>query len=402
VHLNGLFDVETIDSMLARADDWGGPDSFPHMACGWAVATDVPFAYTKQVASDYGGTRNGMVMHWPKGIRSRGEIRSQWHHVNDVAPTVLDAANIPMPKTVNGVKQRPMDGVSMLYCVDDADAEDQHKTQYFEMFGNRAIYHDGWLARVVHKVPWRGDEPFHPLEEDVWDLYDTRADFSLSNNLAEEKPEKLKELQELFEKEAIANNVYPLDDRTYARFNAARAGRPDLMGERKSLTLSEGMSGITENTFLNVKNTSKTIEAEVELKGKDNGIILCQGGKFGGWALYLDQGKPTYTYNWFGLESYTVQAATVVTDKQANIKLDFDYDGGGVGKGGVATILVNGKQVAKGRVEKTVPNVFSADETADVGLDDATQVAYERFEDSRDSEFTGRVKSVRISIEGAK
>jgi arylsulfatase len=286
--------------------------------------------------------------------------------------------------------------------VDDADAEDQHKTQYFEMFGNRAIYHDGWLARVVHKVPWRGDEPFHPLQEDVWDLYDTRADFSLSNNLAKEKPEKLKELQELFEKEAIANNVYPLDDRTYARFNAARAGRPDLMGERKSLILSEGMSGITENTFLNVKNTSKTIEAEVELKGKDNGIILCQGGKFGGWALYLDQGKPTYTYNWFGLESYTVQAATVVTDKQANIKLDFDYDGGGVGKGGVATILVNGKQVAKGRVEKTVPNVFSADETADVGLDDATQVAYERFEDSRDSEFTGRVKSVRISIEGGK
>ena len=250
----------------------------------------------------------------------------------------------------------------------------------------------------MHKVPWRGDEPFHPLQEDVWDLYDTRADFSLSVNLAKEKPEKLKELQELFEKEAIANNVYPLDDRTYARFNAARAGRPDLMGERKSLTLSEGMSGITENTFLNVKNTSKTIEAEVELKGKDNGIILCQGGKFGGWALYLDQGKPTYTYNCFGLESYTVQAPIAITDKQANIKLDFDYDEAGVGKGGVATILINGKQVAKGRIEKTEPNVFSADETADVGLDDATQVAYDRFGDSRDSEFTGRVKSVRISI----
>jgi arylsulfatase len=338
-----------------------------------------------------------MVLHWPKGFRSRGEIRAQWHHVNDVAPTVLEAAKIPVPKLVNGVEQRPMDGVSMLYCLDDADAEDRHKTQYFEMFGNRAIYHDGWLARVIHKVPWRGDKPFRPLQEDIWELFDTRADFSLSNDLAAKHPEKLEELKALFEKEALRNNVYPLDDRTYARFNAKRAGRPDLMGDRTTLTLSEGMTGITENTFLNVKNTSKTIEADVELTGKDRGVIIAQGGKFGGWALYMDRGKPTYTYNWFGLDAYTVQAARPVQGKEATIKLDFEYDGDGFGKGGTATIFVNDEKVAEGRIDKTQPNVFSADETADVGKDEGT-VVVPVFKSIEDSEFTGRVKSVTVSI----
>ena len=396
VHLNGIFDVETIDSMLARADDWGGPDSFPHMTAAWAVATDSPFAYTKQNAGDYGGTRNGMVMHWPNGFKAKGEIRSQWHHVNDVTPTVLAAANLPAPTMVNGVEQRPMDGVSMLYCLDDPDAEDQHKTQYFEMFGNRAIYHDGWLARVVHSLPWRG-KPLHSLEEDVWALYDTRADFSLSEDLSAEHPEKLEALQVLFREEAIKNNVYPLDDRSYERFNAKLAGRPDLMGGRTTLVLSDGMAGIMENAFINVKNTSLDIEAEVELRGKDRGVIIAQGGKFGGWALYMDQGKPTYTYNWFGLESYTVQSPKPIKGKRATIKLDFQYDGDGTGKGGVATIFVNGDEVAKGRIDKTQPAVFSADETADVGKDEGTQVA-PLFKSIDDSDFTGRVNSVAVSI----
>jgi len=396
VHLNGIFEAETIDSMLARANDWGGPNSFPHMAAGWAVATDSPFMYTKQVAGDYGGTRNGMVLHWPKGFKSKGEIRSQWHHVNDVAPTILEAAKLPTPKVINGVEQRPMDGVSMLYCLDDADAEDRHKTQYFEMFGNRGIYHDGWLARVNHRAPWRS-EPFQALEEDIWELYDTRADFSLFNDLSKEHPEKLKEMQALFEKEAIANSVYPIDDRSYERFNAKRAGRPDLMGGRTSLTLFEGMEGLTENAFLNVKNTSLTIEADVELSGKDRGVILAQGGKFGGWVLYMDKGRPTYTYNWFGLDAYTVQAPNPVQGKSATIKLDFEYDGDGFGKGGVATIFVNDKNVAEGRIEKTQPNVFSADETADVGRDEGTEVV-PLFKSIEDSKFTGHVKSVTVSI----
>ncbi len=397
VHLNGIFDEETIESMLEHADDWGGPNSFPHMSAAWAVATDAPFKWTKQMAADFGGTRNAMVMHWPAGISAKGEIREQFHHVNDVAPTILEATGLPAPKSINGVDQIPMDGVSMLYAAKDKNAEDRHKVQYFEMFGNRAIYHDGWLARVVHMVPWVG-KPRKPLAEEEWELYHVDEDFSLTNNLAAEQPEKVKEMQDLFEKEAIANNVYPLDDRLYERFNAAIAGRPDLMGDRKSLTLAQGMDGILENTFLNVKNTSKTIVADVNLNGNDRGVILCQGGKFGGWALYMNNGKPGYTYNYFGLQRYTIEAPKAVTNKNAQIKLEFTYDGGGTGKGGVAKIFVDGDLVAEGRVEKTQPAVFSADETADVGLDDATQVADKVFKDVDDSEFTGVVEKVTISI----
>jgi len=396
IHLNGIFDAETTESMLARADDWGGPDSFPHFSTGWAVATDAPFTWTKQMAADFGGTRNGMVMHWPKGIQAKGEIRSQFHHVNDVAATILEATNLPHPKSVNGVPQRPLTGVSMLYAAEDANAEDRHTTQYFEMFGNRGIYHDGWMARVVHRVPW-GSEPINTLQDDVWDLYNVAEDFSLTNNLASENPEKLKEMQDLFAKEAIANSVYPLDDRVFERFNAEVAGRPDLMGDRKSLTLAQGMVGLLENTFINEKNSSKTVTANVQLNGNDRGIILTQGGKFGGWALYMDDGKPAYTYNWFGLDRYTITSPVAIDKPNAEIKLQFDYDGGGPGKGGLATLYVDGEKVAEGRVEKTQPGVYSADETADVGVDEATQVA-EVFKDVHDSEFTGYVTSVTIRI----
>jgi arylsulfatase len=237
----------------------------------------------------------------------------------------------------------------------------------------------------------------HSLQEDVWQLYDARADFSLSNDLSAEHPEKLRELKALFREEAIKNNVYPLDDRSYERFNAKQAGRPDLMGGRTTLVLSDGMAGIMENAFINVKNVSATIEAEVELLGKDSGVIIAQGGKFGGWALYMDQGKPTYAYNWFGLDTYTVQAPKPIRGKRATIKLDFKYDGDGLGKGGVATLFVNGDKVAEGRIDKTQPAVFSADETADVGKDEGTQVA-PLFTSIEDSEFTGRVKTVAVSI----
>ena len=397
IHLNGIFDAETTESMLARADDWGGPNSFPHFSAAWAVATDAPFTWTKQMAADFGGTRNGMVMHWPKGIKAQGEVRSQFHHVNDVAATVFEATGLPVPKSINGVQQIPLSGVSMLYAAEDANAPGRHTTQYFEMFGNRAIYNDGWLARVVHRAPWR-NEVENTLQNDVWQLYNTAEDFSLTNDLAAENPEKLKELQDLFEKEAIANNVYPLDDRLYERFNAAIAGRPDLMGDRTSLTLADGMTGILENTFINQKNRSNTIVANVELKGNDRGVILTQGGKFGGWALYMDGGKPAYTYNWFGLDRYTIASPTAITSDSAEIKMQFAYDGGGTGKGGLATLYVDGEKVAEGRIEKTIPLVYSADETADVGLDDATQSADLIFKDVEDSDFTGVVKSVTISI----
>jgi arylsulfatase len=376
IGFNGIFGQETIEGMLARAEDWGGPESYPHFAAGWAVATAAPFTWVKQVASDFGGTRNGMVMHWPKGFQARGEIRSQFHHVNDVAPTILDATGLPEAKIINGIKQKPMDGVSMLY---------------------RAIYHEGWLARVVHNIPWE-TTPVRTLQEDIWELYNTEEDFSLSNNLAENNPQKLEELKDVFEQEAIKNSVYPIDDRKYERFNAAIAGRPDLMGDRKSLTLSHGMEGLLENTFINVKNNSKTIIANLELVGKDRGVILCQGGKFGGWALYMDGGIPCYTYNWFGLEKYTVKSPKALSQGTAVVKLEFQYDGDGMGKGGLASIFVNGEKVAEGRIEKTEPALFSGDETADVGKDDATQVADIIFENVKDSEFTGYVNSVTISI----
>jgi arylsulfatase len=397
IGFNGIFGQETIEGMLARAEDWGGPESYPHFAAGWAVATAAPFTWVKQVASDFGGTRNGMVMHWPKGFQARGEIRSQFHHVNDVAPTILDATGLPEAKIINGIKQKPMDGVSMLYAANNPDAVGQHTTQYFEMFGNRAIYHEGWLARVVHNIPWE-TTPVRTLQEDIWELYNTEEDFSLSNNLAENNPQKLEELKDVFEQEAIKNSVYPIDDRKYERFNAAIAGRPDLMGDRKSLTLSHGMEGLLENTFINVKNNSKTIIANLELVGKDRGVILCQGGKFGGWALYMDGGIPCYTYNWFGLEKYTVKSPKALSQGTAVVKLEFQYDGDGMGKGGLASIFVNGEKVAEGRIEKTEPALFSGDETADVGKDDATQVADIIFENVKDSEFTGYVNSVTISI----
>jgi len=239
-------------------------------------------------------------------------------------------------------------------------------------------------------------------EENMWDLYNIEEDFSLTNNLAEQEPEKLAELLKIFHEEAIENKVYPIDDRSYERFNADIAGRPDLMGGRKSLTLGEGMTGIMENVFINEKNKSKTITANLELNGNDRGVILTQGGRFGGWALYMDDGKPTYTYNYFGLESYTVQSKSALKKGATEVKLDFEYDGGGPGKGGLAVLYVDGEKVAEGRIERTQPAIFSADETADVGQDDATQVATDVFKDVHDSEFTGHIKQVEISIREKK
>ena len=216
--LNGI--VGTYDQMKDHIDDWGGPTTFPHYAIGWAWATNTPFQWTKQVASHFGGTRNGMVLHWPARIKAKGEIRSQFHHVIDVAPTALEAAGIPEPKTVNGIEQYPMDGVSMLYSTDDAKAADRRKTQYFEMFGNRAIYHEGWIAATRHSIPWLLT-PLPPLKDDVWELYNIDKDFSEADDLAAKNPEKLKELQDLFMQEAERNHVLPIDDR---RVGALQSG----------------------------------------------------------------------------------------------------------------------------------------------------------------------------------
>lgn len=393
-YFNGV--QETVQDMLKRFDEWGGPSTYPHMAAGWAVAGDSPFMWTKQIAANYGGSRNGLIVSWPKGIKASNQLRSQWHHVIDVAPTVLEAARLPEPKSVNGTVQTPIEGVSMLYSFNNAQAQSTHKTQYFEMFGNRAIYNDGWFAGTVHKAPWE-NKPRAKLLDDKWELYDTRNDFSLVNDMAAANPAKLKEMQDLFIQEAIKYRALPIDDRSVERVNAAIAGRPDLMGNRTSLTLSEGMDSMSENVFINIKNRSLSITADVEIpEGGANGVLIAQGGRFGGWSFYLKDGKPVYSYNFVGLEEYKVAASKAIKPGKATIRMNFDYDGGGVGKGGIATILVNGEKAASGRIERTQAMIFSADETAGVGKDDATPVTADYKE--RDNSFTGKIQKVVIDV----
>ncbi len=393
-YFNGV--IETVPDMLKHYDEWGGPSTYPHMAAGWAVAGDTPFTWTKQVPSDFGGTRNGMIVSWPKRIKAVNQLRSQWHHVIDVAPTVLEAAGLPEPKVVDGTVQTPIEGVSLVYTFDQPKADSTHETQYFEIFGNRAIYRDGWYARTIHRAPWER-VPRAKLPEDTWELYDTTKDFSLVNDLASADPAKLKEMQDLFIQEAIKYRVLPIDDRVFERILPSTAGRPDLMGDRTSLTLSEGMNSMSENVFINIKNRSLSITADVEIpQGGANGVILAQGGRFGGWSLYLKDGKPAYCYNFLGLEQYKVAAPQAVAAGKATLRMDFAYDGGGPGKGGTATLLVDGKEVASGRIGRTEAAIFSADETAGVGMDDATPVTADYKE--RDNAFTGKILKVVVDV----
>jgi len=396
-YFNGV--NETVQDILKHYDELGGPTTYPHYAAGWAVAGDTPFTWTKQVASSYGGTRNGMVIHWPKGLTAKGELRSQWHHVIDITPTILEAAGLPEPKSVNGTPQTPIEGVSLAYTFADPKAPSRHTTQYFEIFGNRAIYDNGWLAGTVHRAAWEF-KVRRPLEDDIWELYDTRADFSLANDLAAKNPEKLKELQALFLKEAVKYSVLPIDDRTLERLNAALVGRPDLMAGRTSLTVYQGMLGMSENVFINVKNRSHTITAEVDIpKSGAKGVLLAQAGRFGGWSFYLKDAKPTYTYNWLGLQRYTVAAKQALPAGKATIRYEFAYDGGGVGKGGTGTLFVNGKKVSTGRIDRTQCCAFSADEGADVGADEGTPVT-EAYKVP--FKFTGKIGKVTIELGDVK
>jgi arylsulfatase len=392
-YFNGV--AESVPDILKHYDELGSATTYPHYAAGWAVAGDTPFEWTKQIASSYGGTRNGMVVRWPKGFPAKGEIRTQWHHVIDIAPTILEAAQLPEPKSVNGTPQIPIEGVSLLYTFQDPKAADRHTTQYFEIFGNRAVYHDGWLAGTVHRAAWER-ESRATFENDKWELYDTRADFSLANDLAAQSPDKLKEMQSLFLEEAKKYSVLPLDDRFLERLNAALVGRPDLMAGRTSLTVHQGMIGMSENVFINVKNRSHTITAELEIpKGGANGVILAQAGRFGGWSLYVKDGKPTYTYNWLGLQQETVAAKQSLPMGKVTVRYQFVYDGGGVGKGGTGTLLVNGKTVASARIEHTQCCVFSADEGTDVGVDEGTAVSSSY---KVPFAFTGKIGAVTVEL----
>jgi arylsulfatase A-like enzyme len=400
--MNGMFNEmtyfngvpETVDDQIKKMDELGGPNTFPHYSAGWAVAGDAPFGWTKQEAGTFGGTTNPLIMSWPGHIKPDAKVRHQFHHVIDIAPTIYQAIGIPVPKIVNGVEQQPIQGVSMVYTWDSADAPSTHSTQYFEIFGNRGIYSDGWFAGTVHRAPWEYG-PRHPLNEDVWELYNTNTDFSQANDSAAANPQKLNELKNLFTSEAIKYHVLPIDDRTLERLVPKLAGRPDLIGDRISMTLYPGMVGMMENAFINMKNKSFTITADIEGKtGNANGVLLCQGGKFGGWVLYLKNGKPMFTYNYLGLSSYTVAGKVAIKGK-SRIVFDFSWDGPKPGAGGLGKIFVNGKMVAQNRIDKTQGYIFSADETADVGVDDATHVA----DYGKESEFRGgTIDKIVLSI----
>jgi arylsulfatase A-like enzyme len=393
--LNGMPD--TAESMLAQLDKVGGPESYPHYPAEWALATDTPYQWTKQIASHYGGTRNGTIVHWPRGISEHGGIRNQWHHVIDVVPTILEAAGLPEPYSVDGVAQKPIEGVSMQYSFDDAAAAERHTTQYFEMFGNRGIYHHGWTAVTRHRIPWNVGATARPFDEDVWELYDTNTDWSQARDLAATHPDKLAQLKEQFLIEAAKYQVFPLDDRAVERFNPEIAGRPDLLGERTSMTLYGGMRQLMENTVPNIKNRSHSVTADIEVgDGGGNGVIVVQGGRFAGWSLYVKDGLITYCYNYFGRKRTYIRASEPLHPGRHTVRYEFAYDGGGLGKGGTGLLTIDDVKVVDGRIEATVPMIFSGDETLDLGLDSASPVTDDY--PLSGSTFTGTVHSVTIDV----
>jgi len=396
VSLTGFGSLETPDFLNAHLEKFGGPEAYNHYAVGWAHAMDTPYQWTKQVASHFGGTRNGTIVHWPKGIQAKGEIRSQFHHVIDVAPSILEAAGLPEPVFVNGIQQRPIEGVSMLYSFDDAKAAERHETQYFEMMGNRGLYHKGWTAVTKHRTPWiTGAVKLPAFEEDVWELYDTNTDWTQSRDLAKENPEKLHELQRLWLIEAVKYNVLPLDDRFAERANPELAGRPQLVKGNRQL-LFGGMGRLTESSIINYKNKSHAVTAELVVPTSGaQGVIVSVGGIAGGWTLYAKDGKPKYTYNFYGLNSYTVEGTSEIPPGTHQVRMEFEYDGGGLAKGGVVTLYVDGNKAGEGRVDRTEPFVFSADETCDVGNDFGSAVTSDY---PASKKFSGEVNWVEIDL----
>jgi arylsulfatase A-like enzyme len=398
IPFNGMNALESVEFLTERMDLLGSPQSYNHYAVGWAHALDTPYQWTKQVASHWGGTRNAMIVHWPKGIKAKAAVRSQFHHVIDVAPTILECAQLPEPVLVNGVGQVPMQGVSMAYTFENAKAPERRETQYFEMFGNRGIYHKGWTAVTRHSTPWlMTARP--PFNDDVWELYDTNKDWSQAHDLSKQMPDKLHELQRLWLIEATRNGVLPLDDRTAERFNSDIAGRPVLI-RGNSQVLANGMGGLNENGIVNVKNKSHSITAQLEIPEglTPNGVILSQGGISGGWIFYVKDGTLKYHYNFVGLKQFVISAATSLSAGQHQVRMEFAYDGGGLAKGGAVTLYIDGKAVGNGRVEQTVPLVFSADETSDVGIKLGSPITSEMPPEK--NAFNGTVLVVVIETTG--
>jgi arylsulfatase len=369
------------------------------MSVAWSWAFDTPFKWTKQVASHFGGTRQGMALSWPGHINDVGGIRTQFHHLIDVVPTILEAAGIQQPLVVNGISQKPIEGVSMTYTFDKANASapSKRETQYFEMFGNRAIYHDGWIAATTPPTPpWMmGSKPLPDVVNGYqWELYHIADDYSENNDLAAQFPEKLQELRELFIVEATKYNVFPLDNSVLTRLVTPR---PSATAGRTLFTYSGEMSGLPVGNAPSILNKSYTITAEVEIpQGGADGMLVTMGGRFGGYGLYLLKGKPVFTYNLVDIQRFRWEGATPLTPGKHTIVFDFKYDGPGPGKGGTGVLSVDGKQVATQTIPHTIPFLMSIDETFDVGVDTRTPV------DDNDYQvpfrFTGKLSKLTYKL----
>ena len=390
---NGV--TEDMPFMMSQLDKLGTVETYNHYSYGWALAMDAPFQWTKQVASHFGGTRNGMVISYPKGIKQIGQIRSQFHHVIDIVPTILELCGVPIPTKVNGVDQKPMDGVSMVYSFNDAKAPSKRNTQYFEMQGNRAIYHDGWVAATTpYRMPWQtsGGVSKYPSRDFKWELYNVADDFSEADNLADKYPDKLKELQSLFYDEAKKNNVLPLDGSMAERVDPAI--RPSLTKGRTHFEYYNGTSRIPEGSAPNFKNQSWTITAEVE--GGTNGVLATMGGYYGGIALLVKNSKPIFIYRLSNQPKHMtlVQSSKNLTPGKHTIKVEFKYDGGGAGKGATVILSLDGNKVGEGRIAATVAARFSLDETWDIGLDTGTPLDFNTYDVP--FAFNGKLNKVTV------
>jgi arylsulfatase A-like enzyme len=396
-NFNGMAALETPEFLLSKMDELGSPSSYNHYAVGWAWANCAPFQWTKQVASHWGGTRNGTIVHWPKGIEDKGGLRSQFAHVIDVSPTILEAAGLPEPAMVNGVLQSPMEGTSMLYTFNEPEADERHDLQYFEMFANRGIYHRGWSAVTKHRTPWVMTGGALPaFDDDVWELYDGSSDYSQARNLAAEQPERLAALQRLWLIEAAKYQVLPLDDRGAERLEPGLAGRPTLIRGNSQLFFP-GMGRLSENSVVSIKNKSFSVTADVDVPaGGAEGVIIAQGGRFGGWAFYAKDGKAKFVYNVLGIQEFATAADDPIPAGHHQVRVEFAYDGGGLAKGGDVTLYYDGTPVGSGRVGATQPMIFSADETTDIGYESGTTVTADYT--AHGSRFTGKIQWVQIDL----
>jgi arylsulfatase len=398
---NGILDIPIAEQMKFY-DAWGSEATYPHMSVAWSWAFDTPFKWTKQVASYFGGTRQGMVIAWPGHIKDAGGVRSQFHHMIDIVPTILEAAGIQAPLMVNGVSQKPIEGVSMAYTFDkaNANAPSRRETQYFEMFGNRAIYHDGWIAATPPPAPpWLLGTAKLPdvVNGYKWELYNLNEDYSEYNDLSAKNPDKLRDMQELFLMEATKYNVFPLDNSILPRIVTPR---PSATAGRTLFTYTGQLAGVPVSDAPSILNKSYTITADVDVpQGGGEGMLATLGGRFGGYGLYLLKGKPVFTYNLVDIERFRWEGPDALAAGKHTIVFDFKYDGPGFGKGGSGVLSIDSKEVATKTIPHTIPFLMSIDETFDVGIDTRTPV------DDNDYQvpfaFNGTINKLTISLKPA-